>query len=447
MAATAPTLDTDLSRIYAEHFEYVWNNLRRMGVEWADLEDAVHDVFVVVHRRRDTFAGTSSMRTWLFGIARRIARTHRRGRFRHRRRLDAVLRALPPAAQRDPPQERAVDASVLDRFLASLDDGKRSVFILSELEQMTGREVAEALHINANTAASRLRAARRAFDDYTHQLRDADRLLVDDSPPVPARSRRRAWAMVLVDVGRPKAAATSATAAAVGHAKAVGISLTLGLGTLGVMSVVGPTLSGTPHASTTPATTNAGTVSTRVRTPGTREAPAVDRTAAELAAVQGPAPVVPSTSAAPTRAPRSPPSPPPVNAPGSATPAPSPAVATNTGPGDAPSLDEHNRRLVAARAALERADPTQARRLAEDYLQQFEHGFYADEMSLVHVQALGALGSCDQARTTARSLAARRPGTALARLASAVCNPRRADSGPSPIPVPPAITKTADPGH
>ena len=77
-----------LSRLYRESFDDVWAALRRLGVPAASLEDAVHDVVVVAHRRREDFEGRSGARTWLLGIARRIA-------FRYRRTEARTLRRHP----------------------------------------------------------------------------------------------------------------------------------------------------------------------------------------------------------------------------------------------------------------------------------------------------------------------------------------------------------------
>src|SRR3954470_20523583 len=68
--------------IYEEHARFVWLTLQRFGVEPADLDDVAHDVFVVVHRRLDSFDGTSRMTTWLFGICMRLAANYRRRRRR-----------------------------------------------------------------------------------------------------------------------------------------------------------------------------------------------------------------------------------------------------------------------------------------------------------------------------------------------------------------------------
>src|SRR5687768_12204599 len=79
--ATAPAAGErrhDFDEVYAENFPFVWRCLRALGVPQALLDDATQDVFVVVHRQLDAFEGRSSVRTWLYGIARKVAFNHRR---------------------------------------------------------------------------------------------------------------------------------------------------------------------------------------------------------------------------------------------------------------------------------------------------------------------------------------------------------------------------------
>ncbi|HEX4338588.1 MAG TPA: sigma-70 family RNA polymerase sigma factor [Polyangiaceae bacterium] len=151
--------------IYEEHFDFVWRSLRRLGVPDAQLDDAVQDVFVVVHRRLPEFEGRSTIKTWLFGIALRVASALRRS---------AARRPTEPLVE-DPPDEHAgLDADaqreaseaarLVHRLLDSLDDDRRAVFVLTELEEMTAPEISAALGVNLNTVYSRLRLARRDFD-------------------------------------------------------------------------------------------------------------------------------------------------------------------------------------------------------------------------------------------------------------------------------------------
>ena len=70
-----PTVPDDavFAAAYDAEFEVVWLYLRRLGVPEADVEDAVHDVFVVAHRRYGTYDPSRPLRPWLLGIAFRIA--------------------------------------------------------------------------------------------------------------------------------------------------------------------------------------------------------------------------------------------------------------------------------------------------------------------------------------------------------------------------------------
>jgi RNA polymerase sigma-70 factor (ECF subfamily) len=65
---------------------------------------------------------------------------------------------------------------ILDRLLATLDEDKREVFVLAEIEQMTAAQIAEIVEANVNTVASRLRTARQEFEKAllrfrAHELR------------------------------------------------------------------------------------------------------------------------------------------------------------------------------------------------------------------------------------------------------------------------------------
>ena len=155
----------DFTAVYDEHFAFVWRSLRRLGVPERLLDDAAQDVFIVVHRRLGEFEGRSTLKSWLFAIARRVAHDHRRrvGRKERTEELpEAVVdpRGATPAAD----AERAEAVRVLHEILGSLDDDKREVFVLAELEQMTVPEIADAIGANVNTIYSRLRVARQAFE-------------------------------------------------------------------------------------------------------------------------------------------------------------------------------------------------------------------------------------------------------------------------------------------
>jgi RNA polymerase sigma-70 factor (ECF subfamily) len=145
--------------VYAQQVGFVWRVLRSLGVPPAQLEDAAQDVFVVVHRRLPEFEGRAAITTWLFAITRKVAAKHRK-----RGPVQPVV-AAEPVAQADPFRDaaRAEAAAQVAAILDRMDETKRIVFSLVELEHLSVAEVARILGINANTAASRLRLARGEF--------------------------------------------------------------------------------------------------------------------------------------------------------------------------------------------------------------------------------------------------------------------------------------------
>jgi RNA polymerase sigma-70 factor (ECF subfamily) len=146
--------------VYRAYFAFVWRCLRGLGVAQDALDDAAQEVFVVVHRRLPEFRGESSLRTWLYAIVRNVAANQRRGG-RRAASLAELDSSLPSSAP--DPLERAQDqeaALFVQRFLLTLDDKKRDVFVLALLEQLTIPEVAETLGIPLNTAYTRLRTVR-----------------------------------------------------------------------------------------------------------------------------------------------------------------------------------------------------------------------------------------------------------------------------------------------
>lgn len=162
-------------QVFHAHAPRVWRVLRRLGVREGDVEDQCQEVFVVVHRKLGEFEGRSKVSTWIHGICLRVASDYRRRA--HVRHEEPT--AEPPEAQHSPPQVRllqhAQERALLDAALADLDDDKRAVFVLYEIEEVPMAEVAEAAGCPLQTAYSRLHAARR-------QVQEALRLPAEARP-------------------------------------------------------------------------------------------------------------------------------------------------------------------------------------------------------------------------------------------------------------------------
>lgn len=146
-----------LAEIYNEQLAWVLQTLRRLGVDERDVDDAAHDLFVVLHRKLSEFDPDRALRPWLFGIAYRVARDRLRSTQRRR------LEPLPPTVGESKFEGQLAARSELGRIqraLATLDYERRATFVMHEFDGFTVPEIADALGLPLNTLYSHLRRAR-----------------------------------------------------------------------------------------------------------------------------------------------------------------------------------------------------------------------------------------------------------------------------------------------
>ncbi|MBX3263371.1 MAG: RNA polymerase sigma factor [Labilithrix sp.] len=180
----APALSEDdelhVEDVYREHFDFVWRTLRHLGVGASDVEDAVQDVFVVVHAKLATFERRSQLTTWIYGICLNVTQARRR-RAHVRRELPTDPQALPvdeaELARADDARGRREAERVLDAILDTLPLEQRAVFTLFELEGRTSEEIARLCAIPLGTVYSRLRLAREAFKRAAARIEARERFV------------------------------------------------------------------------------------------------------------------------------------------------------------------------------------------------------------------------------------------------------------------------------
>jgi len=161
----ASVFSVDFKNVFETYESYVTRVLRRLGVSSSDCNDVRQDVFVVVHRKLSEFDGRAPMRSWIYGICTRAASTYRRSA---RVRFEEMRDECPElniAASQDTRLETIQTLACVQAILRELDDDKRVVFVLHELEGLPMSEVAHALGCPLQTAYSRLHAARKTMKD------------------------------------------------------------------------------------------------------------------------------------------------------------------------------------------------------------------------------------------------------------------------------------------
>ncbi len=378
---------SDFRALYRRHHGMIWHALHRFGVSPSLVDDALQDTFVVAYRRRAAFDG-GSQRAWLYGIARRVASNYRRAAERRDRRGRA---AAPPAHRPSDALPQAHEAlRVLERFVEGLRPGDRELFLLSELEGMTGPEISDALGKNLHTTYSRIRKLRQGFAAEVADPRVLARAR-DERP----RATARAWAVLLPSLRDAGGAARWLPTLSAPAWASAGASVA---GVLVLAVLAGRPPDGPARASVASGSPAAPTIAASIESSGDElqitAAPAIE---AALASAVGhpserpearPAPIIASAT---TRAPRARSSPPRAD--------------------PSTTLAEENELLRRASQALQAGRAEAALALTDDHAQRYPHSALADLRAALRIESLCAVGRTSQARDEAATFLARPTGS------------------------------------
>jgi RNA polymerase sigma-70 factor (ECF subfamily) len=180
----------DAASLFEAHADDVATWASRLGGPLLDVEDAVQEVFIIVHRRIDRFRGESSVTSWLYGITANVVRQQRRKARRRRwfgRGNDAsdpdAMRASQPTPIEELERHRRTRA--VYRVLDAMRETNRAILILFELEGLAGDAIAELMKTQVATVWVRLHRAREEFS------RLARKLIPDEVEEVEARLAAR----------------------------------------------------------------------------------------------------------------------------------------------------------------------------------------------------------------------------------------------------------------
>ncbi len=160
-AIPQPGADHPCLGAFQLEFDYIVRSLRRLGVPRDDVEDLVHEVFLALNGTWDKYDPSRPLRPYLFGIAFRVAASHRRKTWRE---LPCALFDIGDSAPRpdqalQTKQSRALVLLALERIPLP----RRAVFVMHDIDEVGMRDIASTLSIPLFTAYSRLYKAREEF--------------------------------------------------------------------------------------------------------------------------------------------------------------------------------------------------------------------------------------------------------------------------------------------
>ncbi|HVU51616.1 MAG TPA: sigma-70 family RNA polymerase sigma factor [Polyangia bacterium] len=177
--STERTVALDLASVYGSQRDFVWLTLQRMGVRGSDLEDVFQDVFMIVHKRLDSYRRDAKLSAWLYGICLRCVSRHRRRAFRRRERPEGLeLEARGDGSSPWHAASEAPDAHLheaekqarLARLLDALEPEHRAMVVMYEIEELSCAQISTLTGVAVGTIHSRLHYARRKLAEAARRL-------------------------------------------------------------------------------------------------------------------------------------------------------------------------------------------------------------------------------------------------------------------------------------
>jgi RNA polymerase sigma-70 factor (ECF subfamily) len=176
MEATIPFTDFELAQasaagdeaafetIYRTHFRRVYSLCLRMLGNLTDAEDVTQDVFIQLYRKIGSFQGDSALSTWLYRLTVNTVLMHLRHKQRKHKEQTVEDESLQSLAEVDQFKHRdevsLIDRIALERAIAELPIGYRSVLVLHDIEGYEHEEIGRMLGISVGTSKSQLHKAR-----------------------------------------------------------------------------------------------------------------------------------------------------------------------------------------------------------------------------------------------------------------------------------------------
>jgi RNA polymerase sigma-70 factor (ECF subfamily) len=169
--ATSP--ESDCLDLYDRELDYLFATLQRFGARAGEMEDLLQEIFIVLYRQWPTLDTTRSLRPWLFGVAFRVVRAHRRRQTRDQRREEPIEE--PEAPRPDVGLEDQESMALLLSGLEQIPAARRAVVMMHDLDGLAIADIARRLSMTKIGIYTRLYKGRKELAAAVRRLGRARR--------------------------------------------------------------------------------------------------------------------------------------------------------------------------------------------------------------------------------------------------------------------------------
>ncbi|MBI4309832.1 MAG: RNA polymerase sigma factor [Candidatus Omnitrophica bacterium] len=160
-------------QVYRAYSPFVYNVALRMVEAREDAEEITQEVFLIVHRKLNSFMFRSSLKTWVYRITANCAINLLNKRAKDRKGRVDLDAALEHAAGPDDACriiEHEDQGHRVRTLLSVLNPGERACVVLRHIEDLSYLQVARSLNVNLNTVRTRLKRAREKMLQFSKEV-------------------------------------------------------------------------------------------------------------------------------------------------------------------------------------------------------------------------------------------------------------------------------------
>lgn len=151
--------------LYDRYKTQMYTLAYRITGNFEDANDVLQEGFLLIFRKLNTFKGESKLSTWIHTIITRAAIRKIKNRI-----YFEDIESIDTSTIID--WGTSIDIDYLEKAIANLPDGYRTIFTLYEIEGFKHREIAELIDISESTSKSQLFKAKKMLRETLEKFID-----------------------------------------------------------------------------------------------------------------------------------------------------------------------------------------------------------------------------------------------------------------------------------
>lgn len=157
--------------LYERHHRRVYSLCLRMVANSTEAEDLAQEVFIQLFRKLGSFRGESAFTTWLHRLTVNHVLMHfrKKGVKLEKTTEEGEIGEIQDLIQGVGERPRFVDRIALDKAIAELPPGYRTVFVLHDVEGFEHEEIGNMLGVSTGTSKSQLHKARMRLREFLNK--------------------------------------------------------------------------------------------------------------------------------------------------------------------------------------------------------------------------------------------------------------------------------------